>query len=139
MPDGSEIISLPFSRLYVRGDALVKEGYSNETIAKHPIADIQEASIEQFVSYRSMMLFLVCGILAFICKIVIQGMILSWCLTLFFTLISVFNLFVIKRTNLKISTSQGEMTYDLTDSLEEVKGFELSLSEMISRKTTATF
>lgn len=134
MPDGSEVISLPMTRLYVRGDSLIKESYSNNPVARHALSEIQDVSIERRTSYRSIATFIVCGLLALICKAAIRGVWLSWSLTIVFTLVSLFNLFIIKRIELRVKTASGETTYDLTDSEEEIKGFELSLSEMIARK-----
>lgn len=130
-------IELPKTRLVVSSGELLKKGVKGEIISRHRLVTIDNVTFSSTFDLVTAILCVVAIVCTFIAKFAIPSENWSWLVSIVCGLIAVFCLFAVKKYQITIESKQGQVVYDLLDTIDEGMGFVVSLKDIISNDTSS--
>ncbi|MCP4216050.1 MAG: hypothetical protein GY765_15470 [bacterium] len=128
------VIRLPRTLLSVVGDSLIKEASDGTAIGRHKLSGIQDVSILKKLSPGAIIMVIIFTGVAAVAKRMLEAPLWSWIIFLVFALIALFTVFLIYKYQLKIIIRDEELIYDITDTVDDLSSFTLSLKEILREK-----
>ncbi len=129
-------LQLKKTKLLVRDSNVLKANTDGSIVARFPLGAVRDVRVEAQTDYLApLIIFVLFGSLAVVCKLYISNPLWSWLAVFFCLCIIGFGLFGMFSHRLVIETNEGHACYSITDSLGDAQGFAVSIKLLASGRS----